>query len=201
MSSSKYRTQQTLLERLKDRHDEQAWEDYVFHYQYFIYSILIKMGFSHHDGEDLKQEVLLRSWKALENFNYDPQKCRFRSWLSIITRNHARNYFSSKAAKLDKLKDERSACEIAEFEKVSESDLELIIEKEWEKHITKLAWETIRNSFNSKALEVYLDMSKEMPVPEVSRKHGITEGSTYVYKQRVHRALCKEICRLDKELG
>ena len=200
MAAPDYRTQKTLIERLKDRYDETAWAEYVVHYQYFIYSILLKMGFSHHDAEDLKQEVLLRSWKGMENFEYNPAKCRFRTWLSLITRNHAKNYFASKSAKLESLKS-KEGIKLLEVEEVSQSDIDRFIAKEWEKHITKLAWDAVSKNFNEKALEVYLAMTREEPVDKIAEKFDISEGSTYVYKQRVHRALCKEICSLDRDLG
>ncbi len=200
MAAPDYRTQQTLIERLKDRHDETAWGEYVVHYQYFIYSILLKMGFGHHDAEDMKQDVLLRSWKGMVNFEYNPEKCRFRTWLSLITRNHAKNFFSSKAGKLESLKS-KEGIKLLALEEVSQSDIDLFIVKEWEAHITKLAWDAVSKSFNSKALEVYLAMTRGEPVQEIAEKHDISEGSAYVYKQRVHRALCKEICQLDRDLS
>ena len=194
-----FHTQKTLIERLKDRQDEQAWSDYAVHYQSFILSILLKMGFQHHDAEDLKQEVLLRSWKGMKNFEYDRSKCKFRTWLSLITRNHARNYFASKAGKLAKLKSP-DGHDFLHLKESSEDALEQLIEKEWEQHITKLAWERVEGQFNEKALEVYLALTRGESVSSIAENHQLSQGSVYVYKQRVHRALCKEICHLDKEL-
>ena len=198
--SDEFRTQQTLIERLKDRQDEKAWSDYVTHYQYFILGILVKMGFSHHDAEDMKQDVLLRSWKGMKNFEYDRKKCKFRTWLGLITRNHAKNYFASKAGKLAKLKSP-DGHDLLDFTESNEASVEQFIETEWQQHVTKLAWERLQNKFNDKALDVYLALTRGDSAESVAEAHQLSQGSVYVYKQRVHRALCKEICHLDEDLS
>ncbi len=44
-------TRETLLIRVKNQHDENSWEDFVFYYKKFIYIICRKMGLNHsNDG-------------------------------------------------------------------------------------------------------------------------------------------------------
>jgi RNA polymerase sigma factor (sigma-70 family) len=90
MSEDRYTTSQTLLMRAKNPDDHQAWEDFVEFYRRFIYHILHKMSISLNDFDDLVQVVLLRLWESLKN--YEKQDCKFRSWLSQVTRNTVLNY-------------------------------------------------------------------------------------------------------------
>ena len=66
-----YKTRETLLEKIKDKHDEESWEDFVFYYKGFIYVVCRKMNLNHHDSEEIVQNVLLASWDALPDFTYN----------------------------------------------------------------------------------------------------------------------------------
>ena len=72
--ADEYSTRQTLLQRLKNQQDDRSWEEFVFYYQRYIYAIISNMNLPHHDCEDLVQAVLLKAWKILPGFQYDPGK-------------------------------------------------------------------------------------------------------------------------------
>ena len=87
-------TRQTLIQRLQHSPDERSWEEFSETYSSYITAILRGMNLSHHDIEDLKQQILLKVWKGLPNFKYEPHKHRFRSWLCTVTRNTARTWLT-----------------------------------------------------------------------------------------------------------
>jgi len=196
--SNEHNTRNTLLEKLRDQHDDLAWEEFTDFYDRYIFALLKSMGFRHQDCEDLLQEVLVKAWKALPEFSYERQKCRFRSWLTIVTRNTARSYLSSKTAKNEKLNDDISGCNLS---KMSEPEIDHIAEREWQLYVTKLAWEKIEKDFSNKVLEVFLDMNKGRDISDIAHQYEVSESSVYVYKQRVQKAMAKEVFRLDQELG
>ena len=90
-------TQQTLLLKVKNQYDEEAWEQFVDYYRKYIYAVLINMGVPNTDLDDLSQQIMLKLWKKLPGFDYDPQVGSFRSWLCTIVRNRSCRRYSSAA--------------------------------------------------------------------------------------------------------
>ena len=87
-----YKTRETLLEKIKNKHDEASWEDFVFYYRNFIYILCRRMNVNHHDSEEIVQKVLLISWNKLPEFEYD-KKQNFRGWLCQVTKNCVKDFF------------------------------------------------------------------------------------------------------------
>lgn len=80
-------TQPSLLVRIRDRADQDAWRQFVKFYAPVIQSYCVGKGLSHADAEDVTQDALLIVSRVVPRFRYEPQKGRFRSWLATII-NH-----------------------------------------------------------------------------------------------------------------
>ncbi|MDA1050688.1 MAG: sigma-70 family RNA polymerase sigma factor [Planctomycetota bacterium] len=90
-SSHLSETSQTLLSKLKDPADQQAWEDFVQRYGSRIYAWCMKSGLSDADACDVLQEVLVRLLKRFPSFSYNRQQGKFRNYLRTITENVIRD--------------------------------------------------------------------------------------------------------------
>ena len=84
---------------------------------------------------------------------------------------------------------------------MSEPEIEKIAEEEWMLYISQLAWETISKDFKETLLQAFLRSSEDEEVSSIAQDLGISESSVYVYKQRVQKALMKEVLRLENYLG
>jgi len=74
-------------------------------------------------------------------------------------------------------------------------------EKEWRIHISKLAWESIRNNYQENAQNVFDLVIKGMPNKEIAEKLDMRQNSVAVFKKRITEALRDEILRLDDFLS
>ncbi|NQZ59794.1 MAG: sigma-70 family RNA polymerase sigma factor [Lentisphaeraceae bacterium] len=189
-----YLTHQTLIGRIKNQQDQKSWEEFAVVYRPYLYRVIANMGVDHHDNEELMQQVLLRCWKALPDFEYRPGKTRFRTWLCTLARNEVLNFFRSKGRESKKLA-------LVDDEETMSDDLHEVIEKEWKNYITSLAWKNIQDDFSGNALECFLLLSKGVAVNEVAERLDISAGSVYVLKKRVTERYYREINRLDREIG
>ena len=87
-------TSKTLIGRLEDHADNQAWSVFCDVYGPLIYRYLVSRGTKVSDAADIAQEVLMRVAKAVQSFEYDREKGRFRDWLLRITTNEMRRWQS-----------------------------------------------------------------------------------------------------------
>ena len=196
-----WNTRQTLLEKIRDKHDEDSWEDFVFYYRQYIYVVVRSMNLNHHDAEEIVQMVLLKVWEKLPDFQYDREKGRFRGWLCRVTGNIVKNYLRSRKSQINRVEKLKQQEEIHYLNSVSLPEIEKIASKEWENYIANIAWKNIENNFNEHVKECFLLMSDDIPVPDIALKLGISESSVYVYKKRVLDRLFAEINRLERDLG
>ena len=196
-----WNTRQTLLEKIRDKHDEDSWEDFVFYYRQYIYVVVRSMNMHHHDAEEIVQIVLLKVWEKLPDFKYDREKGRFRGWLCRVTGNIVKNYLRSRKSQINRVEKFKQQEEIHYLNSVSLPEIENIASREWENYIANIAWKNIENNFKDHVKECFLLMSDEVPVGDIAVKLGISESSVYVYKKRVLDRLFEEINRLERDLG
>lgn len=186
---NKLNTRATLLIRLRNKHDDESWEEFTNYYSSYVFAVLKGMGVEFSELEDMSQSILLKLWKSLPDFEYKPEKGSFRSWLCTVIRRSVYNYF----------RDKKKTSEIISEESVK-ADVEKIAEKEWMIHIATLAWDSIADEFSESVKETYIRLSNGELAEEIAKDLNITRGTVYVYKERVQKALRKEVRRLNTEL-
>lgn len=80
-------TRSSLIARLANVGDDDAWREFASLYEPFIYRQARRYGLQHADARELVQEVLIAVSKSLTRFTVDRERGRFRSWLYAIGRN------------------------------------------------------------------------------------------------------------------
>ena len=197
LMSEYYRTRQTLIAKIKDQHDDRSWEEFVVFYKPYIHVVLADVGVASEDIEDLCQNILLTLWEKLPSFNYEPKKCKFRTWMNIYTINMARNYKRKNGAY-------RSRNTKYAEENIQESmDPEIAesMESEWKKHVTNMALNNIRSSMSEAAISCFEMFFQGKHIDEICELLEIKKNSAYVFRRRVMERLRIEVIRLDDELS
>lgn len=188
-------TRQTLIQRLRNQYDENAWDTFVQTYRRYIYAVLRRMQIRHEDCGDIIQEILLKLWKQLPKFDYEPSKAKFRTWLGVVIRNTALNHLSSAY-----VRHSGNSVQACEGELAGESALNEVIQQEWESYITNLAMERIRGKFSNQTIEVFDLSLNGVSVEEIAEKFSIQPNSVYRLKNRVKERLIGEVAILREEL-
>ena len=74
-------TRQSLLSRLKDCDDQEAWRVFFDTYWKLIYNAAIRAKLSEAEAQDVVQETVIAIARKIPEFVYDPSKGSFKTWL------------------------------------------------------------------------------------------------------------------------
>jgi RNA polymerase sigma factor (sigma-70 family) len=191
----KYITRKTLLQRAVDPNDEGAWTEFVGYYKTFIFMLLRNMNVSLSDCEDLTQNILVRIWKKLES--YDPERAKFRTWLSTIIRNEVLSHYDKHQRIQNKhdgfrVETEHGVPALNEFDK--------LFEREWATYITNMAMQRVKVSFSGHAMEVFELTLDGVAAEQIAEKLDIKVFTVYALRNRVKKKIKEEVAALQQEL-
>lgn len=194
-----YVTSQTLLSKVKDPNDESSWDNFVYYYEAYIYVVIRRMGVQEDLVKDLMQDVLVKIWKSLPNYEYREGECKFRTWLCLLIRRTVYNYFRKKSTLKDNKTDayEKSVHALNAF---TEPEIDQIAELEWKSYVSNMAWENIKDQLSDKSLDIFETFVNGEGSKGLEEKYDMSSSSIRVYRSRVKNMLLKEINRLNREL-
>ena len=195
MVKDPYLTKQTLIQRAKNPDDQQAWEEFTAYYTSFIYMVLKRISYNHQDHDDLAQEILLKLWSKLKK--YEPQKYKFRTWLSTVIRNTFLNFIDKKSRQ--QKREEKAFSDTQNDDMESSSQLTQIIQQEWEIFTINLAMERIRPHFSESALTVFEMILENTPTKEIAEKTSMSENNICKIKSRIKERLQREVRLINHE--
>jgi RNA polymerase sigma-70 factor, ECF subfamily len=78
-------TRITLLTRLRENGDAEAWKTFVDIYTPLVYRYCRRRTLQDADSRDVTQEVLAIVHRWIGKFEYDSQRGKFRNWLGAVT--------------------------------------------------------------------------------------------------------------------
>ncbi len=88
-------THLSLLLRLGDSHDHEAWVEFVSLYEPVVYRLLRQRGLQDNDARDLMQELFLAISRNIDRWKPAHGKGSFRAWLRRVVRNLVINWLKS----------------------------------------------------------------------------------------------------------
>jgi len=182
-------TNYTLLERVLDHDDQNAWRELEGFYQKFIYYMLNEIGVSSNDIDDVSQQVMIALATNLRQ--YDRNKGKFRSWLKQIIRNSAYMHYRKVYAHQRKI--DAFAEELNHSVDLIRNEFDELIEAEWESFIAKEALNNVRQNYGGSAVAAFELSQSGIKADEIAQNLGIEVSSVYTYNKRVKKSLLTEI--------
>lgn len=180
-------TQISLLERLRQRRDEGAWERFVQLYTPLLCCWVRRLGIEGPDAADLVQDIFTLLVQKLPEFSYDPSK-RFRGWLWRVTLNCCRKRNSRQQAPV--LAGEPEMVSQATAPDVAEE----VADQEYRQYLTRRAMELMQADFQPATWKAFWEcVVNQRPTADVARELGMTENAVYLAKARVLSRLREEL--------
>jgi RNA polymerase sigma-70 factor (ECF subfamily) len=184
-------TRPSLLVRLRDAHDAEAWQQFVQLYGPIVYRFGRRHRLQDADAADLTQDVLRAVSGSVGRLDYDPKRGSFRGWLftlaqrrlyDLLARRRRQEQASGDSA-TQALLDEQAAPDSAE-----------VWNQEHERQLFAWAAEQVRGQFTESTWRAFWRTAVEGgEAADVARELGLSLGAVYIAKSRVQARLREQI--------
>jgi RNA polymerase sigma-70 factor, ECF subfamily len=194
--NSSTQTRPSLLVRIRDSQDAEAWRTFVTIYAPVVYQYALRRGSQHADAADLTQDVMVEVARAIRSFEYQPERGRFRHWLLTVTR-HRLVRFKERIAR----RPER-ACDMEELETVKDDRADVDWDDAFNARVLRVAMQRIQPCFEPftwRAFEcVWLE---HRSAAEAALELSLRIEQIYIAKSRVLKRLSEEVQEIVEEFS
>ncbi|MEZ6039248.1 MAG: sigma-70 family RNA polymerase sigma factor [Planctomycetaceae bacterium] len=191
-------TRPSLLLRVRNANDAAAWDEFVQIYQPLIHRLARIKGLQTADADDLVQQVLLAVSRAVERWEVDATRGKFRTWLRTVANNAILNALTrrspDRASGTDEVEQLLRQCQVHDE---THSDL---LDTEYRRQLFQQAAAAIRSEFSDDTWNSFWFTAVEgLEIDDVVTRLGRSRGSVYASRSRVMKRLKQEIEKLQEE--
>ena len=187
-------TSATLLERLKDARDADAWNRLVEIYAPLIRWWAERLNVRGADADDLVQEVMAVVVRRFPEFVHPEKPGAFRGWLRAIAANCARTMWKSKKVNPAAPGGTDFGSYLARLEDPTD-DFAQAWERDHDHHVMRRLMDRIKGDFEERTWQIFVrTVLDERPAEEVATETGTTLNAVYIARSRV-------LARLREEAG
>jgi RNA polymerase sigma-70 factor (ECF subfamily) len=193
-------TRPSLLVRIRDARDTDAWRQFVELYGPIAYRFGRRHGLQDADAADLTQDVLRGVSGSIGRLDYDPQRGSFRGWLFTLAH---RKLYDLLARRRKQEQGSGDSATHALLDEQPAPDSEEVWNQEHERQTFAWAAEQIRGQFTETTWQAFWQTAVEgRDAAHVAEKLRLSLGAVYVSKSRVQARLREQIQQIaDGESG
>lgn len=179
-------TRSSLLIRLRNSGDSQAWNQFVRLYTPLIHYWVSQLGVDRDQVQDLVQDVFIALLKQADRLVDNPPQ-KFRAWLRTLTLNKTRDWLRSR--------NRVTVTALLENLEIAQQDPRaLLTETEYRIFLTHAALKMMRECFSETTWRaVWEHVACKRSAAEVARELGISENAVYLARGRVLKRLREEL--------
>jgi len=191
-------TRPSLLLRIRDARDKEAWSQFVQVYTPIVYRYVRRHGLQDADAADVTQDVLRTVVRWADRLSGDRPRGSFRSWLLTVTRSRLSDHF-------DRLKRQPLGSGDSDVEETlnRQPAREVGTEEEWEREyrwsLFDWAARQVRGEFRATTWEAFWQatvLGRESKA--VARELGMSVGALYIARSRVLARIKQQIAQIEE---
>ena len=193
-------TRASLLLRLRDPGDHDAWVEFVSLYEPVIYRVLRRTGLQDADALEVLQELFLAVNRNIERWEHGPEHGSFRGWLRRVTRNlvvswvrRQKRQVTTSSLDLDALLESQPTVDGPETDE---------FDRELRRALFHQASEQVRGEVRPQTWQAFWEVAVSgTSVAEAASKLGMTAGAVCVAKCRIIARLRAVVAEIEMEKG
>ena len=191
-------TRPSLLLRVRDPADREAWAEFSEIYRPVICRLARLKGLQAADAEDLAQQVLISIANAIERWEPEPGRAKFRTWVRRIAQNAILNALTRGAP--DKASgDDNDHLLLQQSPARTGPDSDLL-KTEYRREVFVWAARQIRDEFTEDTWNSFwLTAVAGQEVDDVATQLGRSRGSVYASRSRVMKRLKQMVEEFDED--
>lgn len=199
ISAFETHTSATLLLRLQDIEDHEAWAAFVERYAPVVFSWCRRFHLQDSDAADVTQDVLVKLMRSMQNFQYEPGKGRFRGWLKTVTANTVRDMVRSWEGRIRGGGDDNTFELLNSLQAPNAIEaLAVDIEAQYQRELLERAAATVRPRVRAHTWDAWeLTSVNRLPAAKAAQQLNVAIGDVYVARSRVNKMLSEEVKRLQ----
>ena len=192
-------TRASLLFRLRDSQDHEAWVEFVEIYEPVIYRQLRKCSLQDADARELMQEFFIAVSRRIEHWELAKERGSFRGWLRRVTRNLVINWMKHGQRRMMAFGGQESQSLFADIA-ADDCPESIEFDTELRRSTFQRASESVRQEQSPKAWQAFWSTAIDGKTPAiVARELGMSVGAVRVAKCRVLARLKEVVFTLENE--
>lgn len=190
-------TRPSLIVRLKDRADDEAWFEFTEIYRPVIFRLACRRGMQPADADDLVQQVLSSVARVIDRWEDDPQRARFRTWLTRVATNAILNALNRRPRDCG-----AGGSDLIDLLGAQPADGpgSNLVRIEHRREVFRWAARQVRPEFQPETWNAFwLTAVDGREIADVARELNRSHGSIYAARSRVMRRLREKVGEWEEE--
>jgi RNA polymerase sigma factor (sigma-70 family) len=192
-------TRASLLIRVRDPADQAAWHEFVEIYRPLILRLARQKGMQEADAEDVAQQVLAAVAQAVEQRGHDPQRAKFRTWLSRVAQNAILNALAR--GKPDRGSGDSALLAALDQQESPTGPDSALLRLERRREVFRWATRQVRKEFHQTTWDAFwLTAVEQRSVDAVSKELAKNPGAIYAARSRVMLRIREKVAEYEEEV-
>lgn len=191
MTVANDKTRPSLLLRVRDSADEEAWAEFYELYAPLLYRFARAQGLNHTDAEEVRSQCCMSLVRQIPTFEYDRQKGGFKGWLRTMVSRRV----------IDRLRKRREQqIESADLRRVPNADApaDEIWEQQWREQHLRFCVQAVRGQVTETTWETFRLLVEEgLSVADVCQRLSVTQNQVYKARARMLALVREKMQYLD----
>ncbi len=191
-------TRASLLIRVRDPSDQAAWHEFVEIYRPVILRLARQKGMQEADADDIAQQVFEVIAKAFEQWEHDPKRAKFRTWLNRVAHNVILNALTRERPDRGS-GDSALLAVLNQHESHTGPDSDLL-RLEYRREVFRWAARQVRKEFHQATWDAFwLTAVEGRAVEVVAEELAKNRGAIYAARSRVIRRIQEKVTEYEQE--
>lgn len=192
-------THASLLLRLRDSKDHEAWTEFVSIYEPAVYRLLRRHGLQDADTQEVMQELFLAVSRNIDRWDASKERGSFRGWLRRVARNLVINWLKHRHRRVS-ASGGSAMHEVFENLSAEEGPESAEFDHELRRAVFHRAAERVRVDVHPATWQAFWETGVlGTSAPDAAEKLGMSVGAVRIAKCRVLARLQIVVAEMEKE--